>query len=247
MRPDDVSALSMLGLLYLNRGQAPAAQPLCKRAVSIDPKSLAGWSCLGQAYEDEGRLDLATDAYKHSLSLDPEDTVNWLGLGTVLGATGDKRGALDVHEHLKQLDMDAANLFYKQVVSKMTAAPAAITLPEHWKDALTAEEGEIQVEGDYVYEEADHQDASHRVRMKVFCDTKRNGKEWDGSCRYSFTWTDSAAVCNVETQERILLITPSRIEGKSQVIDYSALRQTPPTCPSAGAEWQDFALIPVAP
>src|SRR5271157_2579906 len=83
--------------------------------------------------------------------------------------------------------------------------------------------------------------------LKVFCDTKRNGKEWDGSCRYSFTWTDSAAVCNVETQERILLITPSRIEGKSQVIDYSALRQTPPTCPSAGAEWQDFALIPVAP
>ena len=123
MRPDDVTALIMLGTLYLNREQAPPAQTLCERAVSIDSRSADGWGCLGDAYEDEGKLNLAIDAYKRSLSLDPKQAVTWLGLGTVLGATGDRRGALDVYEHLKQLDMDAANLFYKEVVSKMPAAP----------------------------------------------------------------------------------------------------------------------------
>lgn len=244
MRPDDVNALTALGTIYLFRQQAPVAQTLCERAVRIDPKSVDGWACLGDTYSDEGKPNLAIDPYKRSLSLDPKQPLNWIGLGTVLGETGDRRGAVDVYDHLKELDSDYANLFYKRVLSKMTAAPAASALPEHWKDTLTAAGGDIHVEGDYVYEEADVQDPSQRVTVKTFCDTKRNGTEWDGSCRYSLTWTNSAVVCTVETQERILSITPSRIEGKSQGIDYSPLGHTPPTCPSAGTDWHDFALVP---
>jgi len=125
--------------------------------------------------------------------------------------------------------------------------------PRFWKSPRSGIETEIQVESDYLYEKAklqrytlsgDETEMQVAMEVEMYCETKRDGSEWSGKCRYSFTWKNSPVKCTVETKEIITLLTATRIEGKSQDIDSSPLNQTPPTCPQAGANWREFSLIP---
>jgi hypothetical protein len=96
------------------------------------------------------------------------------------------------------------------------------------------------------------------VIFSTHCDTVRGAAssvgptgQFAGSCTYEFKWVkdfgavtpghDVTASCSLTTEEVITLVTLKRIEGWSQKIDYSPLKNTPPTCPVTGAEGKSFA------
>lgn len=137
--------------------------------------------------------------------------------------------------------------------SKMTAdQPHQVPddLPRFWKYTLSGLETEIRVDEVYLYENAE----SYRVvtafgefSNEAHCETKRSGSEWSGKCRYVISWIGSyfsPRTCSVETSEVITSVTDTRIEGKSQPIDYSPRGQIPELCPRPGVGWHEFALAP---
>ena len=137
---------------------------------------------------------------------------------------------------------------------KPSMSPAG-PLPRFWKYP-SGRETEIQVEGDYLYEKAkqgkytlsdDKTEIQVEMETETYCETKRDGSEWSGKCRYSTTGRNFSTPCVIETKEIVTLLTPTRIEGKSQRIDASPLKQKPPACPQPGAEetgWEEFSLTP---
>ena len=123
MRPDNVTAMTMVGQLDISRENYSAALALCSRVVSLDADSAEGWSCLGDAYYWQGMTDSAETAFKRAVTLAPGDYSSWVGLGRALFAKGDRDGVLQVYETLKPLNPDIANWFYREVVLKMPARP----------------------------------------------------------------------------------------------------------------------------
>jgi hypothetical protein len=125
-------------------------------------------------------------------------------------------------------------------------------IPRFWKHPSNGQTVEIQIEGDYLIQNAkqgqyriseDQTEILIDTEIETNCQTKRDGSEWTGTCRYAFTGRNLSA-CFIEAKEIVTLLTASRIEGKSQIIDYFPLRQTPPTCPKPGSGSREFTLVP---
>jgi hypothetical protein len=105
----------------------------------------------------------------------------------------------------------------------------------------------VRTDGDYLYEERKgSSDAFYAFEMH--CETKRDNSSWSGKCRYSFSWLTAgltSVTCSVDTKEVITSVTATRIEGKSQPLDFSPFSETPHRCPVPGMGWREFAMIPI--
>ena len=135
---------------------------------------------------------------------------------------------------------------------KRTEQELANQLPRYWQSTCLPnvenckpQSYEVWISGDTLYEKSDNTLPS--VVVATSCTTRRNGRQWLGSCTYSWTWTTPPkTTCKVETSEQVTDVTLSRVAGVSQAIDYSPLKATPPSCPVAGTEYHDFAYTPKA-
>jgi tetratricopeptide (TPR) repeat protein len=71
--PHDPQALSMLGVILLDRGQAAAALPYLKQGLDANPRiSFLQWK-IGQALSALGRPEEAIPHLKEAIALDPQD------------------------------------------------------------------------------------------------------------------------------------------------------------------------------
>jgi hypothetical protein len=92
MRPNDVTAMAMMGEVYTSKENYSAAQAICSRAASLDASSPDAWSCLGDAYYWQRMTDLAEAAFTKAVTLNPDDFPSWSVLGQILAAKGDNNG-----------------------------------------------------------------------------------------------------------------------------------------------------------
>jgi len=136
------------------------------------------------------------------------------------------------------------------------------SLPIHWQFVNTCSTGgeshcpqgpaiDVWISGDVLYEVAtsDHTlNGKTSVKRKVNCAVHRGVSEtepWLGTCTYELFWGDATTpACTVETTETITSIRSKEITGRSQEVDYTPMRQSPPTCPLPGAGARVFKMVP---
>ncbi|MGJ0535044.1 MAG: CheR family methyltransferase [Methylocystis sp.] len=79
----DVAALLLTARTHANRGELPAAQELCQRAVATDRLNPLGHYLLGAILQELGRSAEAALAHKRTLYLDPEFVLAHFALGNI--------------------------------------------------------------------------------------------------------------------------------------------------------------------
>jgi len=119
-------------------------------------------------------------------------------------------------------------------------------IPRDWIDVLDESPVTVRADGDYLYLEGSHAGNGSYIReTKFICDTKRRGDVWVGPCHFRMLLNWGSAIsetwCPVDLQEKITSLSPHRIEGEIQVIDFGATVQD---CPSPSAKRIHFTLIP---
>jgi len=121
--PQNIPALSMLGIAYMNSGAYENARSCFERETHYRPEMAGSHLNLGTAYKRLGKPDLAIREYEKALSLSPRDAdaaVNLARTHRERGASSDARRVLnagfaagaesaDMHFELGLLDLKEAN------------------------------------------------------------------------------------------------------------------------------------------
>jgi hypothetical protein len=167
--------------------------------------------------------------------------------------------------HFQSMRSDALRdqiLAAEEAKAKAKREAFFVNLPKHWRfvkpcDTTTASpcpEGsaiDVWIRGGFLYEVSSTTNTLNEggsIKREVTCTVERGKNEvtpWAGECIYALFWNNATApTCTVKTSETITSITANLIAGRSQKVDYAPLRQTPPTCPVAASDNQDFSLTP---
>jgi protein O-GlcNAc transferase len=78
--PNNADALHFLGVIELQRGNAPAAIELIGRAIKLDPRKVSFFSNLGLALHELQRFEEALACYDRALAIRPDaDALNHRG------------------------------------------------------------------------------------------------------------------------------------------------------------------------
>jgi predicted O-linked N-acetylglucosamine transferase (SPINDLY family) len=101
-------ALYSLSLIALGDQRNQAAADLLRRAVAIDPDSVAYHSNLGEAYRRLGRLREAVEALLRALALKRDFAEGFYNLAVVLQQNGELEGAIAHFERAVELKPEAA-------------------------------------------------------------------------------------------------------------------------------------------
>ena len=124
------------------------------------------------------------------------------------------------------------------------------TIPKYWTHLGDGSTVEVRIDGDYLYEMSDQ-----NLQPKYICDLKLQDNAWAGKCITHFIVGDGIATsihsCTLETDEFITLVSPTRIEGKSQHVEFDKALPAPDIyssgfqpCPRTGTSRTQFVLIP---
>jgi predicted O-linked N-acetylglucosamine transferase (SPINDLY family) len=108
-------ALYSLGLLALQTQRNEVAAELFKRAVDVDPNSIACHFNLGEAYRRLGRRREAVESLAKVLSLKPDFSEGFYNLALVLKDNGELKGAITYFE--RATDLNPAALLFQQALA----------------------------------------------------------------------------------------------------------------------------------
>jgi len=92
--PNNETALLLLGTLRVQQKRAPEAESLFRRAIHVDPKSVAAHRDLAGVLAAGEKYDEALDQYKAALALAPQDPGILAGLAQLYVSRGDFQNAL---------------------------------------------------------------------------------------------------------------------------------------------------------
>lgn len=125
-------------------------------------------------------------------------------------------------------------------------ADVPVGLPRYWTNLVDGSTVDVRVDGDFRYEQSSSAgDGRYLEKADYICETKRQGDQWVGKCRFRLLLVWASLVsphwCNLELDEVITSLTRSRIEGESQKPMPAPSMQD---CPSPGNGRVQFALIP---
>lgn len=111
LKPDNVDALSNLGVTYYRLGELDKAIEVYSRAITIAPKDADLYSNLAAAYvqkqgPDGGTDNLATalEHYQKAIELAPDLAEAHYGAGAVYALLGRKEEAIQAFEKFQDLD-----------------------------------------------------------------------------------------------------------------------------------------------
>jgi serine/threonine protein kinase len=94
--PDDASAWTQLGRLYLSVDDVPQAHAATARSISLDDTRSAPWNNLGIIWSRLGEPHKAILAYRRALECDPDNTGTMLNMAAPLAAVGQLKEAIVV-------------------------------------------------------------------------------------------------------------------------------------------------------
>jgi tetratricopeptide (TPR) repeat protein len=101
--PSDPQALSMTGLIYLDRGEATAAIPFLKRGLAANPKVAFLQVKLGQALVDANRFDEGLPHLQRAASLDPQNPAPHFLMWKIYSEKKDRESATKELQEFKKL------------------------------------------------------------------------------------------------------------------------------------------------
>jgi tetratricopeptide (TPR) repeat protein len=101
--PDNVHALNLLGMLYVNNFRPDDAVLCISKAMKLAPKNPESHANLALAYKDQGKLPRAVEHFRRSIRLDPNNPMTYNNLGNVLREQGKPREAIREYEKALKL------------------------------------------------------------------------------------------------------------------------------------------------
>lgn len=102
--PENVSAMTNLGVAYYNTGQLEQAIAQYKEALQIAPNDADIHSNLAAAHVQVGDLDMALQEYQRAVELEPDLAQAHFGLGVVYIELGENDKAIEAFERFQELD-----------------------------------------------------------------------------------------------------------------------------------------------
>jgi len=135
--PDNVLALTNLGVVEFSSGNTAKAEELLKKAVSIRLQNPAAWLTLGIIYMDQEHFDEALAALAQAVLQDPRNPRARNYLGVVIGRKGWIDGAESELRRAVELDPSYSDAHYNLAVFYLEEKPPAIELARrHYYRAL---------------------------------------------------------------------------------------------------------------
>ncbi|MDX1998335.1 MAG: sulfatase-like hydrolase/transferase [Thermoanaerobaculia bacterium] len=102
--PGNQSALNILGLAELRRGDLAAARDAYYRSLALEPRQSRVFAMLGSIALIEGRLDEADDQYRKALEITPEFVEAMVQRGLIAAVQGDESTALGWYQKAQAAD-----------------------------------------------------------------------------------------------------------------------------------------------
>lgn len=102
--PENVSAMSNLGVVYYNLGSLDKAIEQYQKAIEIAPEDADIHSNLAAAYVQQDQLDEGLEEYQTAVDLNPQLAEAYFGLGVVYLQIGNADGAIQAFEKFQELD-----------------------------------------------------------------------------------------------------------------------------------------------
>jgi tetratricopeptide (TPR) repeat protein len=104
LEPDNVSAMTNLGVAYYNTGQLDQAIAQYQNALGLAPEDADIHSNLAAAYVQTNQLDKAQSEYQRAVELKADLAEAWFGLGVVYIQLGQNDQAINAFEKFVEYD-----------------------------------------------------------------------------------------------------------------------------------------------
>ncbi len=104
LEPENVDALTNLGVVYYNLGQLDEAIAQYSKAIEIAPNDADIHSNLAAAYVQTNQLEKALEEYSTAVELNPDLAEAYFGLGVVYLQLGQNDKAIEAFESFQALD-----------------------------------------------------------------------------------------------------------------------------------------------
>jgi tetratricopeptide (TPR) repeat protein len=226
-----------------------------REALRLNPNNDAAHNTLGFVLGEKDDWDGEIAEEREALRLNPNNDAAHADLGFALEKKGDRQGALE--EYRAAYTLDPKNPNYKEDYETLLQPSPQLgrTTPTdisgEWKSLTAGATYKVRLEEGHAYIErlaADEQRASGAPG----CDLKLEDGRYSGVCtiQYPVTWTNrfgqTHKVCTFQRQMVFTKYTPSRVEGRSEVItpigkwsfkDYKECGER------FKPEWKDFIWI----
>lgn len=96
--PDNVEAMRLRAVVYMEKGYFPLAEEFLLQALSIDPKNPSAYNNLGSLYFSQKEIDKAIQCFRKALNIDPEFSQAANNLGNVWQELGEADKAIAAYE-----------------------------------------------------------------------------------------------------------------------------------------------------
>jgi protein O-GlcNAc transferase len=105
-QPDQVDALNLLGLLYVQLNRAAEAEPLLRRAIALESNFAEAHNHLGGALLQLGKMTEAMASYRRSIELSGDNPLVHANLGNALLLSGQCEAAVESFSKAIELKPD---------------------------------------------------------------------------------------------------------------------------------------------
>ncbi|HEY5893332.1 MAG TPA: tetratricopeptide repeat protein [Chthoniobacterales bacterium] len=126
LQPENLAALSGLGVTFFRQKNYRDAEDVLQKAVAVGPKDYISRCTLGIVYYHQGKWDAATRVLQDSLSLDPNNPTAYNYLGIAASKKGQSDQAVKELQKAIALNPQYASAYFNLAVVYATARPPAI-------------------------------------------------------------------------------------------------------------------------
>ncbi len=134
--PDNLYALSNLGVTQFRSGRLKAAEKSFKKATAINPRDSFSLATLGIVYYRQGRLDDAIDVLTRAIAINPKDAVAHNYLGITASQKGWQEAAEKELQSAIAINPNYADAHFNLAVVYAIAQPPSLEMArKHYKRA----------------------------------------------------------------------------------------------------------------
>ncbi|MDZ4815109.1 MAG: tetratricopeptide repeat protein [Verrucomicrobiota bacterium] len=126
--PDNLYALSNLGVVHFQQGKYDKAEEALKKAITVAPNDAFSHSILGIVYYQKGKYDQAIESLTRSLAIDPKNAQAHNYLGIACSQKGWQENAEQEMRKAVEIDPGYADAHFNLAVIYATQKPPAKAL-----------------------------------------------------------------------------------------------------------------------
>lgn len=126
LQPENLAALSGLGVVFYRQKNYPYAEDVLQKAIAVGPNDSVSRCTLGIVYYHQGKWDAAIRVLRESLTFDPNNATAYNYLGIAASKKGQSEQAVKDLQRAIALNPKYATAYFNLAVVYATSQPPAI-------------------------------------------------------------------------------------------------------------------------